>query len=270
MRNNTLRAFSILEISVILAILGLLVGGVLTGRELIRAAEIRSITNDVARFTAAIDTFKSKYRELPGDMKHAVKYWGAADGGDGVGVDCRDAVSTNGTTCNGNGNGELRRDDATGDYGQEWFHGWVQLANAGLVEGAFTGRRGPNDGRHAVPGVNIPANNDMGGGYTLMSITWPNGFASSWYDGHYELMLMFGAESDYWETDQPILTAVEAHKIDHKNDDGKPGLGKIRTHQNNADCVTQLGRANQLTAEYNTTVDVIACSLVFSLNNPET
>ncbi len=58
---NPLNAFSLVELSIVLVILGLLVGGVLSGQSLIRAAELRSITEDYARYVTATHTFKDKY-----------------------------------------------------------------------------------------------------------------------------------------------------------------------------------------------------------------
>jgi prepilin-type N-terminal cleavage/methylation domain-containing protein len=58
-------AFSLVELSIVLVILGLLVGGVLSGQSLIRAAALRSVTNDYSRYSAAVNTFKDKYFPAP-------------------------------------------------------------------------------------------------------------------------------------------------------------------------------------------------------------
>ncbi len=50
-------AFTLVELSIVLVILGLLVGGVLSGQSLIHAAELRSISTDIARFQAMKSTF---------------------------------------------------------------------------------------------------------------------------------------------------------------------------------------------------------------------
>lgn len=95
------RGFSLVELSIVLVILGLLTGGILAGQSLIRAAELRSYITDVQRYPAAVNAFKDKYFAYPGDMANATKFWGAL-GGDGTGNDAAcQALSASGLpTCN--------------------------------------------------------------------------------------------------------------------------------------------------------------------------
>ena len=83
--------FTLVELSIVLVILGLLVGGVLTGQSLIHAAELRAVTTEHDKFVTAINTFRDKYMALPRRMSNAVRYWGAMDGGtaDGIDSDCQ-------------------------------------------------------------------------------------------------------------------------------------------------------------------------------------
>jgi len=76
-------AFSLVELSIVLVILGLLTGGVLTGQNLIRAAELRAVTTEFNAYQTAANTFKDKYFAIPGDMTNATDFWGSA-GGDGT------------------------------------------------------------------------------------------------------------------------------------------------------------------------------------------
>ena len=73
-----MRAFSLVELSIVLVILGLLTGGILAGQSLIRAAELRAVTTEYQRYVAAVQTFRDKYMALPGDMPNAIAFWGAA------------------------------------------------------------------------------------------------------------------------------------------------------------------------------------------------
>src|ERR1700712_5143764 len=85
--------FSLVELSIVLVILGLLVGGVLSGQSLIRAAELRSVTTEYQRYTTAVGTFRDKYFALPGDMNNAASFgWK-----DGAGS----------SVANGDGNGQV-------------------------------------------------------------------------------------------------------------------------------------------------------------------
>ena len=70
-------AFSLVELSIVLVILGLLTGGILTGQSLIRAAEMRSIVTELQRYQTAARSFQDKYFALPGDMRNATDFWGA-------------------------------------------------------------------------------------------------------------------------------------------------------------------------------------------------
>ena len=62
------RGFTLIELSIVLVIIGLIVGGIVVGRELIKVAELRAILAQKDKFTAAVNTFKIKYNALPGDM----------------------------------------------------------------------------------------------------------------------------------------------------------------------------------------------------------
>jgi prepilin-type N-terminal cleavage/methylation domain-containing protein len=260
--------FSLVELSIVLVILGLLVGGILAGQSLIRAAELRSVSTDFSRFESSVFTFRDKYFALPGDMTNATAFWGIAGGTTGNDAACFDATSNGTTTCNGNGNGRIFHSDGVAENAPEWFHAWVQLKNAGLVEGSYTGRRASAGAtREAVPGVNVPRSKISNGGFTLLTITFGNGDAG-WYSGDYSPMLMFGTQAANLETYGNILKAEEAWNIDTKLDDGMPGLGRVRTFHNNANCVSSVAESDQNIATYNLTATAVACNLIYSLNNP--
>ena len=63
------RGFTLVELSIVLVILGLLVGGVLSGQSLIRAAELRAVSTEHSKFVTAMNSFRDKYFAAPGDMK---------------------------------------------------------------------------------------------------------------------------------------------------------------------------------------------------------
>lgn len=121
------QAFSLVELSIVLVILGLLVGGVLSGQSLIRAAELRAIPTELAQFQSAIYSFKDKYLALPGDITNATAFWGTHP----TPLACFNP-SPDRRTCNGNGNGEI-------DGNAEMFYLWQHLSNAGLIPGTYLG-----------------------------------------------------------------------------------------------------------------------------------
>ena len=79
--------FTLVELSIVLVILGLLVGGVLAGQSLIHAAELRAISTELTNYKTAIGAFRDKYLAIPGDMNNAVKFWGAQAGSTADGTD---------------------------------------------------------------------------------------------------------------------------------------------------------------------------------------
>ena len=68
-----------------LVIIGLLVGGVLKGQELITQGRIKNVIADFAGLSAAYYGYQDRYRALPGDDPGAGR-WPAATPGDGNGL----------------------------------------------------------------------------------------------------------------------------------------------------------------------------------------
>src|SRR4051812_47024942 len=66
--------FTLIELSIVLVIIGLIVGGVLVGQDLIRAAEIRATVAQVEKYNTAINTFRTKYNGMPGDLTNAANF----------------------------------------------------------------------------------------------------------------------------------------------------------------------------------------------------
>ncbi len=110
------RGFTLIELSIVLVIIGLIVGGILTGRDLIRAAELRSVVSDLERFDTAFNTFRGKYDCIPGDCANATTFFGT----DSLG--CPSGGGPTGT-CNGNGDGLIWWSSTN-----EIYRAWQQLA----------------------------------------------------------------------------------------------------------------------------------------------
>ena len=73
--HNRYHAFTLVELSIVLVIIGLIIGGVLTGQSLMRAAETRRIIADSQAYISAAQTFKDQYFYWPGDIKNASDFW---------------------------------------------------------------------------------------------------------------------------------------------------------------------------------------------------
>ncbi len=82
------QGFTLVEIAIVLVIIGILLGGVLKGRELIENAKIANLAKSIEEIRAAVNAYQDRYRALPGDDKKVDKHittLAASDAGDGDG-----------------------------------------------------------------------------------------------------------------------------------------------------------------------------------------
>ena len=70
--------FTLVEIAIVLVIIGLLLGGVLKGQELINSAKVKNIANDFRNVPLYIYGYQDKYKALPGDDANVVAHLGAS------------------------------------------------------------------------------------------------------------------------------------------------------------------------------------------------
>jgi prepilin-type N-terminal cleavage/methylation domain-containing protein len=101
--------FTLVEIAIVLVIIGLLLGGILKGQELITNAKVRNVADQVNAVKAAYFAFQDRYRALPGDYLTA-----------------QAAANIPNVTTGGDGNGQI-------DAGAEQVAAWRHLANAGFI-----------------------------------------------------------------------------------------------------------------------------------------
>src|SRR2546422_3791026 len=82
------QGFTLVEIAIVLVIIGLLLGGILKGQEMITQAKIKNAINDFNGVTVAVTSYQDRYRFLPGDDPNADTRWTvqAPAKGDGNGV----------------------------------------------------------------------------------------------------------------------------------------------------------------------------------------
>ena len=85
MHHRTTQGFTLIEISIVLVIIGLLAGGVLVGKDLMSSAGNRAYVIQLQQYNAAVNTFKLKYTCLPGDCATATDY-GFTNNGNGNGM----------------------------------------------------------------------------------------------------------------------------------------------------------------------------------------
>jgi prepilin-type N-terminal cleavage/methylation domain-containing protein len=77
--------FTLVEIAIVLVIIGLLLGGILKGQEMINQAKIKNLINDFNGISAAMYSYQDRYRALPGDDLNAATRWAGSVAGTGNG-----------------------------------------------------------------------------------------------------------------------------------------------------------------------------------------
>jgi prepilin-type N-terminal cleavage/methylation domain-containing protein len=219
--------FTLIEMSIVLLIIGLIVGAVMLGKTLIRQSQVMSVTTDVQTYIAATKQFQQKYGMLPGDFTGAQALWGinpyCSWHGQGTGTQ----------TCNGDGNGQVGGGSGTSDEEYETILFWQHLANAGLIAGSYSGSESSGgDGFYSIPGTNVPTSKVRGGGYSIVWVgNYPADYccAAGMFAANYGHIIIFGAQNSWGagQTNAAVLTAVEAASIDAKIDDGLPGTGNV-------------------------------------------
>lgn len=255
-----MRAFSLVELSIVLVILGLLTGGILAGQSLIRAAEIRSVSVDMAQYQTAIYNFRDRYAALPGDIPNATSIWGSVSLD---GAACPDGQGTGTHTCDGNDDRILTH--------REGFRLWQHLANAGLVSGSYSGVY-YDTSTGAKEGVNSPLSK-LGPNTTVTIKTWGPHTSTDAdnYPMESELTMRFGdplcgSSSSRGSARCPVLRPEEAWNIDTKLDDGKPAEGKLRSYKRSTSLTPNCTSSDDPTnADYNVGNRSILCAIYLIL-----
>jgi len=257
------KAFSLVELSIVLVILGLLTGGILAGQSLIRAAEIRSVSADFNRYSAASMAFRDKYMALPGDMRNATSFWGTDSGG------CPNGGGSTGT-CNGNGDGIIGNGTLGNTCENQEF--WRQLALAGLIEGKYTPQTAANCFSNSIPGTDSAKLRIADSGM-LITYVGPVTTNASFpgtvvFQGNYQnvyFIARVGGTNGVPLT--PMLKPEEQWSVDTKLDDGLPGKGNVLsvypgTYTNAAGSTGCVTTSSADTAAYTLTNSSLVCSLV--------
>lgn len=217
--SNAEQGFSLVELAISVTIIGILIGGVVKGQEIVDNARVVTVGSKVAKYDSSTTSFSDLFGELPGDMSAAdTKIPACASGtctfdddGDNNGV--IDGIS------------DIEAEDDTNEGRGFWEH----LAAAGIVTDTKV-----NPGTTNAFGTTHPRS-PFGGGFAVMldpeydpdsdvaddevSIASGQFFRMSRLQG--------GDGQDVGAAGTSSLTPLLAKTLDRKFDDGLPSGGKI-------------------------------------------
>ena len=229
--------FTLVEIAIVLVIIGLLLGGILKGQELINSARVRNLADQNSGVQAAYYGFIDRYRQVPGD-------WLESDADTAIGV------AINSPTAGGNeGNGRIDSADW-----EEASAVWEHLSKAGFIQGSYDGGAN-NEATYTSP---VNAFN----GRLLLARMVDFMTTGNAISGTERLALVIGDNI-------PVSIARE---LDVKVDDSLPNTGILRiapptgTGTMDFDTVSGSSSANCVIAadeEYDIANDAQGCNLVF-------
>lgn len=140
------KGFTLIEIAIVLVIIGLLLGGILKGQELITQAKIRNVANDFTGVSAAYYAYQDRYRAIPGDDQNAAARWTIP-------------IPTGGTLGNGIVEGNYSDTGSTNSEAQVF---WRELRLSGLIAGATTDTNPPQNALSGITGVQSPTAGTFG------------------------------------------------------------------------------------------------------------
>ena len=217
--------FSLIEVAIALVVVGLILGGVLKGRQLIESAKINALIRNVDMYRVAFNLFEETYGALPGDFHLAT-----------------DQIADH--MLNGNNDGMISGQglNPQDEAAQVWSHlaAAALISDVGRLPEMGYARRG-----HGIPGEKI-------GG--VMTVVYS---PDSSMQGHW---LCLGRENGA-TGDGALLTPQQAQTICQKMDSIYPEEGRVqaRTGQNVApeDCIKH--------GKFNTQNKAPACVLYFQI-----
>lgn len=203
--SNSQSGFTLIELAIVLVIVGLLVGGILKGQELIANAQLKATISQIEAIKTAVVAFEDKYGALPGDLSGAAtKIAGCTT-----------------TLCGtvGNGNGKIGAAPTIGGTladTTEGFYALAQLGASELLSGLDTSFGG------------FPSSK-MGGGFWIdYSDGTPVEVAAGRTTAPAGNYIVFAGDTASTVGGAPgPLSTNEAARIDRQLDDGNPDTGSI-------------------------------------------
>lgn len=208
--------FTLVELAIVLVIIGLIIGGVLAGQSLIKAAELRALITQIGNYNTAVNTFRLKYNAMPGDMRPAdAARFGLAASAGGTGL--------------GDSNRLIQDPAGTNTPIGEILLFWRHLSEAELINGSYG--QDITVSTAQAPGT-IVVENDFPPAKSGSGSVIVGSDAGKNYFGL--LGLSNGATggavgvANYYPIRTPSISGLDAYNIDQKMDDGRPLLGRVQ------------------------------------------
>jgi prepilin-type N-terminal cleavage/methylation domain-containing protein len=199
------KGFTLVELAISLMVIGLLIGGVLKGQELIENARITRTIKDINDFDTAIMIFRGTYNDaLPGDFRHPNRI-----------PNCTSAP------CNLAGNGD--RIIYSGNY-QERLTIWWHLYNAGLISNIDTSKTTVT----LNSALTISPPSQFSGHYTPYHSSAASLGSHTSTPEHPAVNLWFISDNNLGGSHTEFLSCQRISSIDQKMDDGKPMTGQVK------------------------------------------
>ena len=220
-------AFSLIELSIVLIIIGLLIAGITGGASLIKSSELRSVMGEARGYAVAVNAFYTQFNALPGDYGTSVGgVTNALGDADNTIEYFSSAVPTNGTQ-------------------SESAAAWIHLRYSGTIDNlpatialVEAGTTVPTFGTSSTSGATAPSSKIKSAGWVFDYRTYAEG-SSSITAANQNVVLLTGttglaiattANTMLLGTNKTIAALIgsDALSIDAKIDDGLANLGKIR------------------------------------------
>jgi hypothetical protein len=224
LRNSVVNmsGFTLVQLAILLMAMGLFVGGIMMGRELIETYHIHSEITQIGDLDAAIRQFYGKYEGLPGDLL-AIK------------AEREGLPAGNGTPGHSDGDGNI----SPCNLGWQWHLGcetalfWSHLSVSGMIAENFTADSRFTDFRLSQVGSMFPYLPQSRLGEGIYIAVWntnasqPSPRPQLPYGNYYEISGILGVIDEQMRDNSHVMTPAQAHAIDAKMDDGLPFTGRV-------------------------------------------
>ncbi len=247
------KGFTLVELAIVMIIIGLLIGGILKGQELINNARVSSSVAQIKAVEAAINTFKDKYAAYPGDVGNPTARLPnctaapCSTAGDGDSL-----IEVTGTANDVGG-------AAANDEGGRAF---IHLAAASVLSSGGVDPIAAWAIGTALPDLNLGGK--IAVGYNLSTVATTGLSSAGNLSGHY---LAVGAAGTSMAAANVTLKSSNVANIDRKLDDGAPNVGSVRAAGSAGGAASNCVDAAAANGVYNEALDGASCGLFIRILN---